>query len=183
MHGKDPDPGPDDRDLILRSRNGDRQAFGALVRRYQQRVHALGIRLLGSSDDADDLVQETFLRAWRALDRFDPGRPLAPWLARIATNRALSTLAGRSRRRMEEIAESLPSGVPLPDEDESRRRFRERVQRALLRLPDDQRAVIALRAGEELSYREIAEVLDVPIGTVMSRLSRAREALRRSLGR
>ena len=86
-----------DGDLVRRAQAGDREAFGVIVRRYQRRVFAVGIRMLRNRSDAEDLVQETFLRAYRALDRFEPDRPLAPWLYRIATNRALSSL-GRRRR-------------------------------------------------------------------------------------
>ena len=158
--------GPSDRDLVLQARDGDQEAFGTLIRRHQQRIFGLGVRLLGSASDADDLVQETFLRAWRALDRFDAERPLVPWLVRIASNRALDALAARGRRAAEELTESVPWQGPSPDEDVERARLREEVMRALSGLPDDQRTILVLRAYEGLSYREISDTLDVPIGTV-----------------
>lgn len=177
------DPGPDDRELVLRARRGDRTAFGLLVRRHQRRIHGLGMRLLRSGDDADDLVQETFVRAWRALDRFDPERPLIPWLLRIATNRAMSLLEIRRRRPMEELTETVPDPGPSPHDDAERRRLHAAVRHEVERLPEDQRVILILRAAEDLSYREIADVLDVPIGTVMSRLARARETMRKKVRR
>ncbi len=174
---------PTDRDLVLRSRSGDQAAFGTLVRRHQRRIFGLGVRLLGGVADADDLVQETFLRAWRALDRFDEDRPLAPWLVRIATNRALNVLDSRSRRTADELTETIRWEGPSPEEDAERSRLREEIMRALDQLPSDQRTILVLRAFEGLSYREISESLDVPIGTVMSRLARAREAVRKRVKR
>lgn len=174
---------PPDRDLLVRARDGDRDAFGTLIRRHQQRIFGLGARLLGNATEADDLVQDTFLRVWRALDRFDEARPFVPWLVRIATNRALDVLNARSRRAGEEALEALPWEGPSPDEDVDRARLRKEVMRALQTLPDDQRSVLVLRAYEGLSYREIADALELPIGTVMSRLARARETMRRRVRR
>jgi RNA polymerase sigma-70 factor (ECF subfamily) len=180
---RDEDSAPEDRELVLRARQGDRAAFGLLVRRHQRRIHGLGVRLLRDRDDADDLVQETFVRAWRALERFDPERPLLPWLYRIATNRAMSLLEIRRRRPAEELTEAVADPGPSPQEDAERRRLHREVRREVDRLPEEQRVVLILRAAEDLSYREIAEVLGVPIGTVMSRLSRARETLRKKVRR
>ncbi|HMB71240.1 MAG TPA: sigma-70 family RNA polymerase sigma factor [bacterium] len=177
------DPAADDREWILRARRGDREAFGRLVRCYQRRIHGLGVRLLRDRDEADDLVQETFVRAWRALGRFDPERPFLPWLIRIATNRAMSLLEIRRRRPTEELGDSIPDSGPSPQEEAERKRLHREVRREVDCLPEDQRVVLILRASEDLSYREIAEVLGVPIGTVMSRLSRARETLRKRVRR
>lgn len=180
---REPPEAPSDRELVRRAREGDQAAFGALIRRHQRRIFGLGVRLLGTVPDAEDLVQETFLRAWRALDRFDEERPLAPWLVRIATNRALNVLDTRSRRRSEELTDAVRWDGPSPEEDFERARLREDVMSALQTLPDDQRTILVLRAHDGLSYREIAETLDVPIGTVMSRLARARETMRRRVRR
>lgn len=168
----------EDRDLVLRARGGDREAFGILVRRYQRRVFALGLRWFHNADDADDVVQETFLRAWRALDRFEEDRPLAPWLLRIASNWARTQVETRKRRGGEELDESIRWEGPSPEEELDKSRQREAIVRAVEELPEDQRVVLHLRVSEGLSYREISDTLDVPIGTVMSRLSRARETLR-----
>jgi RNA polymerase sigma-70 factor (ECF subfamily) len=169
---------PEDALLVERARGGDRDAFGVLARRYQRRVFALGLRYFREAADADDLVQETFLRAWRALDRYDVERPFAPWLFRIAANWALTQLETRRRRGGEELTESLEWDGPSPAESADSARLRREVTAAVNALPEDQRVVLHLRVTEDLSYREIAETLDVPIGTVMSRLARARETLR-----
>ena len=172
-----------DGDLVRRAQTGDRDAFGVLVRRYQHRVFALGIRMLHNRSDAEDLVQETFLRAFRALDRFEPDRPLAPWLFRIATNRALSSLARRGRQDHDELPPDLAAHGPSPEEETDKRRLERAVRAAVAELPPEQRTILTLRVAEGLSYREISEAVDVPIGTVMSRLARARETLRRKVGR
>ncbi|GJM43737.1 MAG: RNA polymerase sigma factor [Gemmatimonadota bacterium] len=174
---------PEDRDLVVLSKRGDRAAFATLVQRYQRRVFALGLRYFRNDADADDLVQETFLRAWRALDRFEEDRPLAPWLFRIAANWALTQIEGRKRRPSEELTDEHHWQGPSPEEHTDASRLRREVNRALSELPEDQRVVLHLRAAEGLSYREIADTLDVPIGTVMSRLGRARETMRRKVKR
>ena len=174
---------PDEPELIRRAQAGDRGALGILVRSYQRRVYALGIRFFRNSDDAEDLVQETFIRAWHALDRFDPERPFAPWLMRIASNRALTEIATRKRRGNEELDESISWSGPGADDDLERQQLQQDVERAVADLPADQRMILLLRATEGLSYREIAENMDIPIGTVMSRLARARETMRKKVKR
>lgn len=174
---------PDDRELTLAARDGDRAAFGVLVRRYQRSIHGIGLRFLRSEADADDLVQETFLRAWNAIDRFDPDRPLLPWLRRIATNWALNRIDSSRRRGEEELTDVVPSSAPSAEDELERTRLNERVRSALQQLPEDQRMILVLRAVDGLSYREIADTLDVPIGTVMSRLARARESMRKRVPR
>ena len=176
----DPDGEAADAELIRRAKRGDRRAFGQIVRRHQRRVFALGLRWLRNADDADDVVQETFVRAWQALARFDDARPFVPWLITIAVNRA-KTRVGRARVA-EELDERIPWQGPSPEEDAGRALLAREVRAAIDALPEEQRIVMHLRAVEDLSYREIADALEIPVGTVMSRLSRAREALRRILG-
>jgi len=173
--------GPPDGELVALARRGDRAAFGRLLRRHQRRVFALGLRWFRNADDADDLVQETFIRVWRSLERFDPDRPFVPWLMTIAVNRA-KTLAARTRSDVEAIDERIPWDGPSPEDHAERARLARDVTEAMGKLPEEQRVVLHLRAVEGLAYREIAEALDIPIGTVMSRLSRAREHLRVRLG-
>src|SRR5262245_56977123 len=103
---------PPERELVERAKRGDRHAFGRLLRLHQRRVFALGMRWLRNADDADDLVQETFVRAWQALQRFDESRPFAPWILTIAANRA-KTMAGRARPQ-EEVDEELVWEGPSP---------------------------------------------------------------------
>jgi RNA polymerase sigma-70 factor (ECF subfamily) len=167
---------PADAALVALAKRGDRAAFGRLLRRHQRRVFALGLRWFRNADDADDLVQETFLRVWRSLERFDVDRPFVPWLMTIAVNRA-KTFVERARPT-EELDERAAWEGPSPEEDAERALLAREVRAAVDALPEEQRIVLHLRAVEGLAYREISEALGVPIGTVMSRLSRARERLR-----
>jgi RNA polymerase sigma-70 factor (ECF subfamily) len=149
------------------------------VRRYQRRVYAVALRIVRRHDVADDVTQDTFLRAHRALDSFDRSRPFGPWICRIAANLAVNHVRSPEARE-----EALPDGhAETPSHREGPlegvldREVTEQLQEAMGLLSAEQRAVFVLRAVEGLSYREIAEALDISTGTVMSRLSRARERL------
>jgi RNA polymerase sigma-70 factor (ECF subfamily) len=171
--------GPEESFLIARARRGDPSAFEEIVRLYQRRVYGVALRIVRAHDVADDVAQEAFLRAWRSLDRFDLDRPFGPWVCRIAANLAVNYV--RSPRAREE---GLPEGhaeakakAPGPlgallDGEATRV-----LDAALAELPGEQRAVLVMRAVEEMSYAEIAEALGISPGTVMSRLYRAREKL------
>ena len=178
--------GPDDDALVAASQRGDQAAFGEIVRRYQRAVHRLAWSLTRNASDADDLAQETFVRAWGAIGRFERGQPLYPWLARIVTNQAFSLFRHR-RRRPETSIEPLVEagrqwGVDDDPADHSERSARDvRLRECFAELADEHQAVLALRAVQELSYDEIARALSIPSGTVMSRLSRARAELKRRL--
>jgi RNA polymerase sigma-70 factor (ECF subfamily) len=170
-------------DLLARARDGNLFAFDEIVKRYQRRVYATAVRIVRRHDVADDVVQEAFLRAHQALGRFDLARPFGPWICRIAANLAVNHV--RSPQAREEAlpeahAETpVPGGSPLVGVLETEARTE--LARALEGLSADQRAVFVLRVFEDLSYKEIAEALEISIGTVMSRLSRARERLRVAL--
>jgi RNA polymerase sigma-70 factor (ECF subfamily) len=164
-------------------RRGDRAAFRALVETYQDRVFALCAALAGA--DAEDVAQETFLRVHRAIGGFDPrgAASLSTWMLTIA--RRLCTDRARGARLRVEVP--LVTDAPTIDAGDEgdpveRRRLRERLVRAIQALPEEQRAVVALREWDGLSYEEIAALEGVPVGTVRSRLARAREALRAALG-
>jgi len=179
------EPG-DDAVVVRAAQAGDPQAFGVIVRRYQRAVYRVAYGFTRSSADADDLAQETFVRAWRALASFRAGEPLYPWLARIATNLAISLHRRRKRRPETALEPLLEAGHQWGIEDDPAEHAAEReraghLDEALAALSEDHRAVIVLRAVEGLSYGEIAEVLGVPAGTVMSRLARARAELKRRL--
>lgn len=170
-------------DLLAKAQGGNLFAFEEIVRRHQRRVYATALRIVRRHDLADDVVQEAFLRAYQSLARFDRQRPFAPWICRIAANLAVNHV--RSPRAREEALPDELAEAPAPDQGplggvlESE--GRQLLERALDRLSPEQRAVFALRVFEELSYREIADALAISIGTVMSRLSRARERLREAL--
>ncbi|HWN83317.1 MAG TPA: sigma-70 family RNA polymerase sigma factor [Candidatus Udaeobacter sp.] len=179
-----------DRAWVARARAGDGAAFEALVRTYATLVHRVIGRLAADPDDCADLVQETFLRAWQGLPGFVPNAPFRPWLLAIALNAARD--AGRRRRRRPAstpllfetdegevgVAGALADPDPTPAERLEGEDLRRRAEAAFKRLAPDAQAVLWLRVREDLSYDEIATVLGIPRGTVMSRLARAREALR-----
>jgi len=174
----------DDAVLVRKAQQGDMDAFESLVRKHQQRVYALCRRLTGAHQSADDLAQETFIKAYYALGRFDAQWPLYPWLRRIALNSGLNYLKARKRERplLEGTlgARRTPFSAPDdgPEERLERAEFEVRFERALASLPADQRSVFVLRFHESMSYEEISRALDLPIGTVMSRLNRARQKLK-----
>jgi RNA polymerase sigma-70 factor, ECF subfamily len=170
-------------DLLAKARGGNLFAFEEIVKRYQRRVYATAYRILRRPDLADDVAQDAFLRAYEALHRFDLARPFGPWICRIAANLAINHVRSPEARE-----EGLPEGhgeTPAPTEDPLTRVLEGEAQAvleaALGQLPAEQRAVFTLRVHDELSYREIAEALGIQLGTVMSRLSRARERLREAL--
>jgi len=190
MNGRNPEtPSPQgtadpvEADLLVKARGGSLFAFEEIVKRYQRRVYGMAYRIVRRHDLADDVAQEAFIRAFRALPSFDPTRPFGPWIGRIAANLAINHVRSPEARE-----EELPDGhaeIPTPAEGPLDHvldgEARQMLNRALDTLPAEQRAVFVLRAVEGLSYREIAESLDISMGTVMSRLSRAREKLRAAL--
>jgi RNA polymerase sigma-70 factor (ECF subfamily) len=174
---------PGEADLLAKAQGGNLFAFEEIVKRYQKRVYGTAMRILRRHDLADDVVQDAFLRAYQALGRFDRQRPFGPWICRIAANLAVNHVRSPESRE-EELPESLaetaaPDAGPLRGILESE--GREVLDRAMERLSPEQRAVFVLRVFEELSYQEIADALEISPGTVMSRLSRARERLRTAL--
>ncbi len=175
---------PPDEELVLLSKNGDRDAFNRLVERYERSVYNLCYRLLGDFAAAEDAAQEAFLAAYRGLSRFGGGSFRA-WLMRIAANQARDELRRRRRRPASSLESALADPTrrepSLRDEAPRRaeQRARERALQAMLeRLPFEQRLVVILIDVQGRSYEEAAEVLDEPIGTVKSRLFRARRKLR-----
>jgi len=171
-----------DRDLILRARRGETEAFGELVRRTQTAVFNVCYRLLGERREAEDLAQETYLRAWERLHTFDVERPFLPWIRRVAANLCLNHLSARapdSPELDEERDEAHPeSGPPLLVEQ---RQQSDQIRAALLELPPRYRIAIELRHFQELSYDEIAQTLNRPLSDVKSDLFRARKLLAEKL--
>ena len=169
------------------ARGGDLCAFNRIVTRYQNQVVNLAARMLGSRAQAEDVAQDTFISAYRSLARFRGGN-LRSWLMRIAANGSRDVLRRRMRRPESSLEESLesPSFQPVsdevsPDEAAQRSELNSELQRAILTLSIDQRTTLVLVDVQGLSYAEAAEALDVSVGTVKSRLSRARSRVRDEL--
>jgi len=180
-YGMETDLGEErDERLAVRAAGGDRRAFEVLVTRHRRAVYRLCWSATGNPADADDAAQETFLRVYRALPSYDPERPFGPWLRKIAWN------CGLSVRRDGQAGVPMVSGEEHPDPADpadgpevaaSGNEEKRRVAAAMAGLPAELRTVMVLRAVEGLSYAEIAEAAGIPAGTVMSRLSRARQRL------
>ena len=174
-----------DADLIHAAQAGRTEAFDELMKRYAASIYRVTYSFVRGHADADDLTQETFIRAYRAIGRFDERFHFYTWARKIAVNLCLNHLKRRGRVRLQPLpmadgdTESVDIADPRPGVDDSG--LRRDLEAALVRLPDDQRAVFVLRVNEELSYSEIAETLNIPVGTVMSRLNRAREKLKELL--
>jgi RNA polymerase sigma-70 factor (ECF subfamily) len=173
-----------DRLLVQRTRGGDVNAFGELVRRYQTAVFGVCYRLLGDSMEAEDLAQEAFLRAFRRLGTYDDSRPFGPWMRRVAANLCLNELARRAptAAELDDEADDVPADVQeTPETARDRADLAEQVRAGLLRLPDHYRAVIELRHYQEMSYDEMAAALGIGVGDVRTRLFRARRLMARWL--
>lgn len=181
----------DDRAVIEQVLAGDNDAFGILVERYQTKIYNLALRMCGNEDDAFDLAQESFLRAWRNLGSFQFESAFSTWLFRLCSNICLDFLRAKKRRAAvsltmtddegEENQLEIPDPGKTPEEAVFAAEDRELLTRALNELPADQREILTLRAIDDLSYSEIARILNLQEGTVKSRLSRARTALRKKL--
>jgi RNA polymerase sigma-70 factor (ECF subfamily) len=174
--------------LVLRARSGDAEAFGRLVQRYMRRAYLQALGLVGSREDALDLSQEAFARAFRARRTLDPDRPFYAWLYQILRRLCFNFLRDRkTRARLLEaeghgwLVERAGDASSDPAAVLERAEARRRVGGAIERLPAREREVLVLKEFEELKYREIAELVGVPVGTVMSRLYAARKRLARAL--
>jgi RNA polymerase sigma-70 factor (ECF subfamily) len=182
-----------DQDLVLRVVQGDDEAFALLVRRYQGTVFNVAYRLLGNRSDAEDLAQETFIRAYRAMASFDLERPLAPWLKRITTNVCLNWLERQKARPQttasdltganedEDALDRLADPGSTPEQQLTGVEQTRQIRNALAHLPARYRVVVELRHYQDLSYEEIALALNVPVSTVKSDLFRARKRLEAEL--
>jgi len=172
---------------VAGAQQGDKAAFGQLVQAYQRRAYAAAYGYLRNRDDAMDVAQDSFVRAFRAIKRFETGRPFYPWLHQIVRNTSLNKIKQKKRRGEASLDTMMESGFDVsdpgqgPDGHAAAGDSREKLDAAMARLTEEHREILRLRHLIELSYAEIAEVLDVPQGTVMSRLHAARKKLRESV--
>ncbi|MDH5506309.1 MAG: sigma-70 family RNA polymerase sigma factor [Anaerolineae bacterium] len=170
----------DERELVVRAQQGERQAFSDLVSTYRQGVIRVVYNICGDGYQAEDIAQEAFIRAWQKLPGYRPKASFRSWLYRIATNAALD--AQRKAKptidldtvQVADPSKGLEAGLV-------HRQRAERIQQAILALPAASRSVLVLREYENLSYQEISDTLEIPVGTVMSRLNYARSKMRESL--
>lgn len=178
---------PPDHELIRRAQSGDSDAFGQLVTRYMRQAYSAALGLVGSREDALDLSQEAFARAFRARRRIDPGLPFYAWYYAILRRLCFNFLRDRRRReaRLSEgtawLAAQSASQFEDPARAAERHEDHRRLAEAMATLPDHEREMLVLKEFEQLKYREIAELVGVPIGTVMSRLYAARQHLAAAL--
>jgi RNA polymerase sigma-70 factor (ECF subfamily) len=173
----------DDAELIEAALTGDRTAFEGLVLRYQDRLYAAMVQVVGSADEAEDVVQDAFVRAFLKLDTFQNNSQFFTWLYRIAFNSALSRMRRRKTTTSLDQAREAVGDEPVdqfagPDERLLQQERVQMVQKALAQLSPDHRAILVLREMEDHAYEQIAEILNISIGTVRSRLSRARSQLK-----
>ncbi len=169
-------------ELVTRAQNGDRNAFSELVRTHAQGVLNVIYRMCGDMQVAEDAAQETFIQAWLRLPSYRPRASLRNWLYRIAVNKAIDMLRKEKRILPGAVEDlNLTDSGPSPEALAASSERTKMVQEAVLALPEASRAVLVLREYEGLSYQEIADALDIPVGTVMSRLNYARKLLREKL--
>lgn len=179
--------------LVERAQAGERQAFRDLVEAHADRIFNYLYHLLGDREEAEDLAQETFLRAWQSLERFRGGAAFSTWLYRIATNLAVDAVRRRRRRcpaesldapvetEDGEIRREVVGRVAGPDEELVREELQRAVWASIRELPPKLQPVLVLYDFQQLSYEEIARILRIPLGTVKSRLFHARQQLKRIL--
>ncbi len=166
-------------ELITRAQKGDREAFGMLVMNNHAAVYTLVYRMTGSGDLSDDATQQAFLNAWLHLPSYRPGSSLRAWLSRIAMNACLDALRRDKRISPDEDAiQYTTDPLPGPETTLMNKQREQTIQQALLALNESSRSVLVLREYNGMSYQEIADTLNVPLGTVMSRLNSARTQLR-----
>lgn len=176
--------------LVQRAMQGEREAFSQLLQLYQRSIYNLALRMVGDREDACDLTQEIFLKAWRSLAFFRGEASFSTWLYRLASNICIDFLRKEKRRKSvslvflddeESYVTEIPSDEPLPEEQVISREELRQLSAAMNELEVEYRQILTLRLIDNLPYEQIAEILDLELGTVKSRLWRARTKLRKKL--
>jgi RNA polymerase sigma-70 factor, ECF subfamily len=170
-----------DVELVRRSQAGDTEAFGELVTKYRTKIFTMVYGMVRNEHDAWDLAQEGFVRAWQSIHRFEGRSSFYTWLYSITVNLTIYSLRLKGRREEVELNDAIPTSLPGPGVNYQRTEIREQVNAALAKLSPEHRAVVVLKELEDLQYHEIAEVLNLTMGTVMSRLFYGRKKLQSML--
>ena len=176
-----------EKELVRAAAAGDESAFGELVRMYENKAYHLALRMCGNAEDASDVAQDAFLAAWRGLPSFRGESGFSTWLYRLVSNAAIDYLRRTKHQRGnvslddEELNLDAPDDAPTPHEAAESNDLKDAVAKSLKELSDDHRTVLVMREVQELSYEEIAQTLSLDLGTVKSRISRARNHLRKIL--
>jgi RNA polymerase sigma-70 factor (ECF subfamily) len=167
----------EDLELIHRCRSGDTEAFGQLVTKYRTRIFTMLCGMVRNEADAWDLAQESFLKAWRSIHKFEGRSSFYTWLYSLSLNLAIDSLRRKGRCVEVELDNAIPSSLPSPRANYRCTEIRQHINAALTQLSPEHRAVIILKEIENLQYQEIADLLNISIGTVMSRLFYGRKKL------
>ncbi|MDL4841255.1 RNA polymerase sigma factor SigW [Aquibacillus rhizosphaerae] len=181
------------KEIIKQVKKGDQSAFEDVVTFYQNKVYQICFRVIGNAHEAEDLAQETFIRAYVNIHSFDDKRKFSTWLYRIATNISIDRIRKKKPDYFLDaevkgtdgldMYSQLPAEQLLPEEEVESLELQSYIQQEIMQLPTKYRSVIALRFVDELSLAEISEILSIPVGTVKTRIHRGREALRKRLRR
>ncbi|WP_138420031.1 RNA polymerase sigma factor SigW [Aquibacillus sediminis] len=179
------------REKIKQVKKGDQSAFEDVVAFYQNKVFQICYRIIGNTHEAEDLAQEAFIRAYVNIHSYDERRKFSTWIYRIATNLTIDRIRKKKPDYFLDaeikgtdgldMYSQLPSTQPMPDQEVESLEIQNYIQSEILKLPVKYRSVISLRFVDELSLKEISEILDIPVGTVKTRIHRGREALRKRL--
>lgn len=182
----------EDVQLVARARSGEERAFRTLLEKYERPVFSICLRMVRNRDEAADLAQESFIKVFASLDRYNPAYAFSSWLFKITSNLCIDHLRKRRIRTFAmdepvsgeqgEIQRQYESPDPTPEEILVRNEKMDRLERGIAALPEHYRIMLVLRHQEDLSYEEIAESLSIPLGTVKARIHRAREMLKGILG-
>ena len=182
----------EDFELVRRAKKGEEKAFEKILQKYRKSVYYMLLKMVKNADDADDLTQEAFAKAFKSINKFDPKYAFSTWLFRIATNNCIDFIR---KKRVQTISIENPSDndddnyqleIRDPDDDPNeallRKQRKKYLKIAMEKLPEKYQMLLELRYFQELSYQEVADELDLPLGTVKAQLFRARELLQEELG-
>lgn len=175
-----------DEALVKLCLEGDRAAFAEIVKRYQKQIFSLAYRLTNQVEDAQDLAQEAFLKIYQVLDKYDTSRPFFPWMYKVAANVCYTALRKKPQEEVPlekviEFAPTIPQAATQPEDYTETKEVQRFVQQALAELPEKYKVPLVLRYLEDMTYQQIAEVMDLPVTTIETRLFRGKSLLQKRL--